>query len=268
MRKKTKERIKEKIEFSIRNYFKDRKVKSYQVLDEIFPKERRVRSLIGGLETSLGTTLWEPLAKELAKSNGFEVLDEKSFPAPKDESFYPKDILNIKLKWEQKRQIKNKYISLNDYIEELRDISKLNKKKYQSIEKGPMTSGRGVDVYLKKDGKEYAFDIKTVQINKGGGNNYNQTLMWWYAARILYQHNIKFKAAIVFPYNPYKTKTWWQANGGRAYPLKEKKDAFVEDEFWDFISGQKGTFQQIKLLFQELGKSNFANQFKDIFYPS
>ena len=52
-------------------------VYSTQVLDYIFPKERRIRAIIGGLETSLGTKLWEQLAKLLASENGFEVLDEK-----------------------------------------------------------------------------------------------------------------------------------------------------------------------------------------------
>ena len=66
-----KQQIKENLKNSIRNFFKKKEVKNYQVLDDIFPNERRIRSLIGGLETSLGTTFWEPIAKTLAKLNGF-----------------------------------------------------------------------------------------------------------------------------------------------------------------------------------------------------
>ncbi|MHC5725610.1 MAG: TdeIII family type II restriction endonuclease, partial [Nostoc sp.] len=58
-----KERIKENLKISIRKFFNNKKVKNYQVLDDIFPNERRIRSLIGGLETSLGTTFWEPISK-------------------------------------------------------------------------------------------------------------------------------------------------------------------------------------------------------------
>ncbi len=47
----------------------------FQILDLIIPKERKIRSIVGGLETSLGTTLWEPLAKALAKENGFQVIN-------------------------------------------------------------------------------------------------------------------------------------------------------------------------------------------------
>ena len=76
-------RIEEKIEQlvtdSISSYLNGNLVYSTQVLDYIFPKERRIRAIIGGLETSLGTKLWEQLAKLLASENGFEVLDEKIF---------------------------------------------------------------------------------------------------------------------------------------------------------------------------------------------
>ena len=43
----------------------------------MIPKERKIRSIVGGLETSLGTTLWEPLAKALAIENNFEIVKPK-----------------------------------------------------------------------------------------------------------------------------------------------------------------------------------------------
>ena len=67
------------IKNSISDFFEGKDVKVEHVLDLIFPRERRIRSLIGGLETSLGTRLWEPLAKAFANEGGFEVLSEKSY---------------------------------------------------------------------------------------------------------------------------------------------------------------------------------------------
>ncbi len=63
---------------SISNFIRNRegKVPNFQILDLIIPTERRIRSVVGGMETSLGTTLWEPLAKNLAVNNGFEVVGE------------------------------------------------------------------------------------------------------------------------------------------------------------------------------------------------
>ena len=73
-----KELIKSTVEKSIEDFFEGKEVKVTHVLDLIFPKERRIRSLIGGLETSLGTRVWEPLAKAFAKHNNFNLLCEKT----------------------------------------------------------------------------------------------------------------------------------------------------------------------------------------------
>ncbi|HAT9585310.1 TPA: TdeIII family type II restriction endonuclease [Legionella pneumophila] len=54
-----------------------KKNRKFQILDLLIPKERKIRSIVGGLETSLGTTLWEPLAKALATNNGF-IVNEKN----------------------------------------------------------------------------------------------------------------------------------------------------------------------------------------------
>ena len=64
-----KDEIKHTISKSIESFFLNKKVTVSHPLDLIFPKERRIRSLIGGLETSLGTKVWEPLAKMFAQNN-------------------------------------------------------------------------------------------------------------------------------------------------------------------------------------------------------
>ena len=74
-----KKEIKVAIKDSVEAFFLGKEVKVVHPLDLIFPKERRIRSLIGGLETSLGTRVWEPIAKTLAKNNGYTVLNEKDF---------------------------------------------------------------------------------------------------------------------------------------------------------------------------------------------
>jgi hypothetical protein len=60
--------IKDTVISSITNFTLRRinTVPNFQILDLIIPVERKIRSVVGGLETSLGTTLWEPLAKNLA----------------------------------------------------------------------------------------------------------------------------------------------------------------------------------------------------------
>ena len=60
--------IEDIITSSIKEYLvKRNKVKTFHPLDYIFPKERKIRSKVGGLETSLGKNLWERLAKKTCR---------------------------------------------------------------------------------------------------------------------------------------------------------------------------------------------------------
>ena len=45
------------------------KSKVFQPLDLLIPNERQIRSIVGGLETSLGTTLWEALTGHLHRAS-------------------------------------------------------------------------------------------------------------------------------------------------------------------------------------------------------
>jgi len=252
--------IKQSIEASIRKFFRRKKVKVTHVLDLIFPVERRIRSLIGGLETSMGTTVWEPVAKVLAKANGFTVEDRKLLmPEP-----FPKVLSDAIDKLRRLRENKSKWISMDDCVEELRNAA-------QSVDRDSLSyvnppSGKGVDVYLSKDGKEYAFDIKTVQPNQGSGLGFNLQLLEWYSYKLCQEPSANFEARIAFPFNPYQDD-WWNHQGQRAYPLEKGKDAWVEDEFWDFCSGHPNTWAEILQIFEQLGKEDFGSQFNDIFYP-
>ena len=61
-----KKEIKVAIKDSVEAFFLGKEVKVVHPLDLIFPKERRI-SLNCGLETSLGTRVWEPIAKPCKK---------------------------------------------------------------------------------------------------------------------------------------------------------------------------------------------------------
>ncbi|MBE9055679.1 TdeIII family type II restriction endonuclease [Sphaerospermopsis sp. LEGE 08334] len=117
----TKTIIKENLKKSISNFFRKRKKQNYQVLDDIFPKERRIRSLIGGLETSLGVTFWEPLSKTLAEINGFEIIKDKILiPTP-----FPSTLQREldRLVSERENKPNNRRISTEECIERLRNAA-------------------------------------------------------------------------------------------------------------------------------------------------
>lgn len=261
MKDEVKAKIKDRIANAIKTYLDGKEVTTTQILDDIFPVERRVRSIIGGLETSLGTTLWEPTAKQLAESNGYEILNEKEFPTPET---MPVEVSAIISKWIGMRNKAGAHLTLDGFINEVKQQCK--KVDYSAIPKETLASGEGIDLWIEKDGVQYVYDIKTNQINAKGGNSMSNSLMLWYASKFVYEPDADFKAAFAFPFNPYK-KDWWDKNGGRAYPMVKNMDGFVGNEFWDKLSGEKNTLESILGLFKELGDENFGAQFKDVFYP-
>ena len=256
MDQELKSKIKKTIEGAIRSFFHNKEVNVTHVLDTIFPVERRIRSLIGGLETSIGTTVWEPIASLLAEENDFIIKEEVLLmPEP---FVLNTDVADLR----KLREDKQTKISMVECVQKLRDKAKNIKVANLSYKKPP--SGKGVDLYLIKNEKEFVFDIKTNQINQGDGLKLNLQLLEWYAYKLTQNPDAQIEARIAFPFNPYRGD-WWDHNGSRAYPLEKGKDAWVENEFWDFCSGQKNTWGDIYEIFVELGKENFGDKFKDIF---
>ena len=168
MSEQLEETIKDAVILSIKNYA-SRKLNSkpkFQILDLIIPKERRIRNIVGGLETSLGTTLWEPLAKELAKANDFVVV-EKNLEAPAN---MPASLQNVLSNILEDRKSDTPSLNGKESHLQIKDAC-------QKFKNSPLKSyvtaprGFGVDIWLKKGGVNYFFDTKTVQPNVGEGVN-------------------------------------------------------------------------------------------------
>lgn len=229
------------------------------LLDLLFPEERRTSSIMGGLQTSLGTQLWESLAKIIAESNGFTIRETSDVKMPRP---IPQGLATIIDSWKNKREARGASITLDGFLEDLRTtIPEIPK---NNIDYESLTKGEGIDLLIEKDGVEYAFDIKTVQINAGSGLKFNSTLMKWYAFRLFQNENCKFKAYMAFPYNPYGNGTWWEHSGAKAYPLLED-DVLVEDDFWGFLSGVPGTWGAIKEAFAELKEEGLGDLYRKAF---
>tara|TARA_B100000212_G_scaffold82050_1_gene58975 strand:+ start:146 stop:922 length:777 start_codon:yes stop_codon:yes gene_type:complete len=251
--------IERNIKDSIIGYLKKRqKITTFHPLDLIFPIERKIRSKVGGLEGSLGS-FWERLAKDIAKINNFEVLDENVFnqsvPA------IPENIQN-KITEFRNRRIQGDMTASTDFFKELHNFIKQSNIVSKSI---PIQGGQGADIYLRKDNKEYLIDIKTAQPNKKSTTSFFDTALLWYASYALKNTGFDFECFIAFPYNPYK-KDFWIANKSKIPPLIPSYDAKVADEFWDFLSGKKNTTKLILEIFKDIGDSDFPEQFKDYFY--
>ncbi|WP_228481530.1 TdeIII family type II restriction endonuclease [Vibrio fluminensis] len=250
------ELISETVSHNVHDFFRGKEVKTTHMLDHIFPKERKIRSLIGGLETSMGTRVWEPLAKAFAESNGFEVLNEKAFN--QRVPVIPDDVTQFISLWEKKK-IANKSIPLSGYWTELKEYIEENVDR-DALAFQKMPKGQGVDIILSKRGKLFLFDIKTTQLNAGGGPKFLKNFLEWYAYLALMDMADDANCFLAFPFDPHNGK-FWSKEGGKVSPLIPSEEAYVADEFWDNLTGVTGTTEIIESTFIKLGQSGFGEQF-------
>ena len=262
---------KEVVKSSFFSYFLGRKNVTTQhiLLGDFFPVESAIRSAIGGLETSLGTNLWEKIATKIASENGFQVLDPKvDFQQPVE---LPAIIRNLRGQYKELREVEGSNLPISDYVTALNDaIAGLTAGEIPTNYK-KLTKGSGVDIYLRKGNIEYAFDIKTVQINAGSGVKFNETLMSWLTYRAIQQKftnsTYAFNAHFVIPYDPHLESDWWTQFGLRAYPL-DHDDILLGDEFWNLISGCQNSLESIKSAFTSLSDENFQGIYSNALHNS
>lgn len=253
-----KDTAKQYVKNAISDYLtrKDGVVKTVQPLDFIFPEQRKIRSIIGGLETSLGTRLWETLAKELAKKNGFTVFDEKELNKSVPE--IPENLRHFLSNLEKEKtrdpatSLEEMHQSILNFIKDEVDTS--------NLKMVPMPKGEGVDLWLSKDEKDYLIDIKTVQINAGGGPKFLGNLINWHAYRALSGQE-SVKTMIAFPFNPHDPNDFWAREKGKVLPMNPSVDALVADEFWDFITDKQNSTAEIMEAFKELGSDKDLTKF-------
>lgn len=266
-----KEIAKDVVKTSFFKYFLCRKDVSTRhiLLHRFFAEEANIRSAIGGLETSLGITLWERIATKIASENGFDILNPKiDFLQPET---LPTSIRNILAEHKESREVAGASIPISQYVGAINAALAQLPTAEIPINFKRLTKGSGVDIYLRKGMHEYAFDLKTVQINAGSGTKYNDSLMKWLAFRAILQKskgtNFSFSAHIVIPYDPHVTSDWWTQFRDRAYPL-DHHDLKLGNEFWDFISGCTDSITSIKDAFDELVAEDFPNTYRECLHKS
>ena len=263
----TEKLVKDTITTAISTYLENKNSPEtkHVILDSIFPVERRIRSIIGGLETSLGITVWERLATDIAAANGFSIEDPKSFEMPEK---LPKSISTFISQTKQKRENPAEKIDFDNILRYLRKLCLKESKSNLKFIK--TSSGDGVDLWFRKDGKNYIFDTKTVQINAGGGNNFANKVLHWYAYFWLKYPKEELLAGMAFPYSPYPpsfdSDSWWDKNGNRANPLEKGKDAFVQGDFWNLLTDSNDTWSKILSGIRKVDSEKLIKRYSNLFY--
>jgi len=193
-------------------------------------------SFIQSLNTTFGTSIFEPVAVALAKSKFKKV-----------ESQY---IVGNQI-------FENCQRKVQEIINNLTVNPKPNKtqelKELKSAVNGSINSLKPakVDLFVETStGVQYLFDLKTVKPNKGDFQKFKQTLLEWAGIAFTINANVKINTLIAIPYNPYEPEPYqrWTMAG----MLDLKHELMVADEFWDFLGGD-GAYKELLKCFEKAG---------------
>ena len=194
-------------------------------------------SFIQSLNTTFGTSIFEPVAVALAKENFSKV--EKQYVIGDEicentQKTIQEILNNLTINGNPNKQ--NELKLIRDSVSD-RKINKLKTVK--------------VDLFLEnKDKEQYLFDLKTAKPNISNFKDFKRTLLEW--AGIIYTQNqkAKVKTIIAIPYNPYEPKPYerWTIKG----MIDDNQELMVGKEFWDFLGG-KGAYGELLDCFEEVG---------------
>ena len=195
-------------------------------------------SFIHSLNTNFGTSIFEPVALELA-STTFKEAKNQATAGSKISDAAQRVIQDIMDALSAAHTRPNK----TDEVEAIRSVCLKGNMKIVKPTK--------VDIWLQgHDNQIYLFDIKTAKPNKGGFKEFKRTLLEWTACVLAQNPHAEINTLIAIPYNPYEPRPYsrWTMAG----MLDLNNELKVADEFWDFLGGQ-GAYLQLLDIFERIG---------------
>lgn len=194
-------------------------------------------SFIHSLNTTFGTSIFEPVAETLASLR---------FPVAQKQ-FVVGDAIS--------EQAQNE---IQHIINELTTGSNPDKTKEIERIRKVCTSGKinklrtvKVDLFVKsKDGTIHLFDLKTAKPNISNFKDFKRTLLEWIAIYLLKHPDVDIHSYIAIPYNPYEPRPYerWTLKG----MLDLDSELKVAEEFWDFLGGE-GAYLELLDCFERVG---------------
>ncbi len=179
-------------------------------------------SFIQSLNTTFGTSIYEPVAVSLAKTRfkravaQYEIGDTIS-----DES---QNVI---------QEIMN-HLTIGHDVNKEQEIESI-RRVCQGEKMNKMKSTKA-DLFIEhQNGEVFLFDLKTVKPNTGDFKYFKRTLLEWAAIWLMKNPNAKVNTLLAIPYNPYAPKPYerWTLKG----MLDLKHELMVAEEFWDFLGG-------------------------------
>lgn len=237
--KQQQSRIKKTIQDCLRNKFSN-----YTPVNNEMPFHYRLLgkdrmalySFMQSLLTTFGTSIFEPVAAELAK-NKFKRVETQYDVGREIYAECQQSIQNIvnRLTYNPRPNKKEELNELKKHIHKKKNTLKPTK----------------VDLFVEStNGKQFLFDLKTAKPNKGSFQKHKQTLLEWAGIAYTLNPKVKVNTLIAIPYNPYYPNPYqsWTMAG----MLDIKNELKVAEEFWDFLGGD-GVYQELLDCFEQVG---------------
>lgn len=245
-KRKIRELLSSKIENKLKSY--GRESTSMPFLARLIQDSEKIAaySFIHSLATSLGMSIYEEVSVIIASETA-------------EEAFRNYGVGGVISK-EQKAVIADIVTKLRNGERTANIAKEIKEVLAASAENGEFQkSGNIADFYMKRDGQEYYFEIKTVKPNIDVFEKSKTKLLEWVARK-----RKPVKVYLAFPYNPYHPKPYHRFT--EVGMMDPPNDFLVGEEYWDFIGGEN-TFPELLEIFDEVGrhfKNRLTAKFKQI----
>ena len=194
-------------------------------------------SFIQSLNTTFGISIYEPVAKELAKDSFKEVYSQ-----------YELERIITDQAQKEIQKIMN-FLSIGGDVNKAKETERI--RKYAQKGNESKLKSVKVDLFLvSKTDEIFMFDLKTVKPNKGDFISYKRNMLEWLAVYFYQQPKANVNTLISIPYNPYEPAPYkrWTMKG----MLDLKEEVKIAEEFWDFLGG-KGAYESLLDCFEQVG---------------
>jgi len=196
-------------------------------------------SFIQSLNTTFGTSIFEPLVEKLASLNNNFLQAKKQYVIGEQISSYAQTEI---------QQIINE-LSMGKNPDKLEEIERIR----AVCTKGTLNKLKTVkvDIFVEKsDASIHLFDLKTAKPNISNFKDFKRTMLEWVAIYLLQNPNANISSYIAIPYNPYEPKPYerWTLKG----MLDLENELKVADELWNFF-GDNSTYEELLNCFEAVG---------------
>lgn len=234
-KQKIKKLLEAKIDKKLTSYL--RETTSMPFLSRLMQDSEKVASysFVHSLATSLGMSIYEDVSKIIAGESSEECFTKYGMGGVLSKE-QKSTIANIV---RELRNNTNKKSNIQAEVEEVLKTTAVSGK-YQK-------DGNIADFYMKRNGDEYYFEIKTVKPNIDVFKESKIKLLEWVARK-----RKPIKVFLAFPYNPYHPQPYsrFTMQNMMDYP----NDFLIGEEYWNLLGG-KNTFQELLDVFDRVGKN-------------